>query len=370
MITIQQINDIREFQPLHAAWSSLLRQTPDADFFRTAEWLETYWTHHGDGQYLRVIVIEEDDEVTGILPLVIRPYQTRIGTFRVLTYPLDHWGSFYGPIGADPAGTLRAGLAYIAGQERDWDFINLQWMDGASTDDLTGVELPVTRRPCYDVPVVDLTVPWQDYWSSRSTNWRSNCRRNEKKLAKIGPVEHFRYRPQGEEKGDADPRWDLFDECEGIARRSWQGESTDGTTISHDSVSDFLRNMHLTAVRTGCLDLNLLRVNGETVAFNYNYCYRGYVSSLRLGFDHSFAKHGAGTVLTYRMLMDSSERGDRTFDFLPGSLDVKARWQTEARAAVSYEHLPAGPPRVELLRAKHWLSDNIQRFREHVSSAS
>ena len=63
-------------------------------------------------------------------------------------------------------------------------------------------------------------------------------------------------------------------------------------------------------------------------AFNYNYVYQGYVSGLRLGFDPRFADCGAGTVLMCHMLQDSFERGDNTFDFLPGFHGWRHRLRT------------------------------------------
>ena len=62
----------------------------------------------GAGQTLRVIVVLDDDRAAGIVPLVVRSERSKLGAFRVLTFPLHDWGSFYGPIGPDPGGTLRS----------------------------------------------------------------------------------------------------------------------------------------------------------------------------------------------------------------------------------------------------------------------
>ena len=217
--------------------------------------------------------------------------------------------------------------------------------------------MPPTERVETEIAMIDLSGSWDRYWSERSGGWRSNCRRNAKKLARQGKVDYVRYRPLGAEAGDSDPRWDLYEQCERLAQRSWQGNSTTGTTISHETVRQFLRDVHAAAANSGCLDLNLLFVDDRAVAFNYNYAYHGYVSSLRLGFDPEFATYGPGTVLTHRMLEDSFERGDRTFDFLPGSLRVKRSWQTTLEAGRRYRYLPRGFSRLELLRAKEWFTD-------------
>ena len=94
-------------------------------------------------------------------------------------------------------------------------------------------------------------------------------------MAERGAVTFVRYRPEGKRFDDGDPRWDLYDACEAIARRSWQGGATDGTTLSHSSVREFLRDAHETAAAAGGLDLNLLLVGGRAAAFAYNYHFRG-----------------------------------------------------------------------------------------------
>ena len=182
-------------------------------------------------------------------------------------------------------------------------------------------------------------------------------RRNEKKLARLGGCEHVRHRPAPAAEGDGEPRWDLYDECERLAASSWQGSSTSGTTLTHPTVSSFLRDVHETAARAGCLDVNLLTVDGRSAAFVYNYAYRGYVSSLRLGFDPEFRQCGAGTVLMGYLLRDSFERGDRLFDFLPGSLEAKKKWQTSLAKSYRYTYFRPGLGRVLLLSMKRRLDD-------------
>ncbi len=365
MTTVREFNSEAELGQLRPAWAALLAETPGADFFHSLDWLEVYWKHYGDGQRLRILEISDDGRLLGILPLVVSSYRNRLGSFRVLTYPMDNWGSFYGPLGNDPAAVLYPGLRHVADTRRDWDFVELRWMrptsrlGSAAASAMRAAGMPPTERAETQIALADLSTSWDQYWSERTGGWRSNCRRNGKKLARRGKVEHVRYRPRGAEAGDGDPRWDLYEQCERIARRSWQGKSANGTTISHETVRRFLRDVHAAAAKAGCLDLNLLFVDGQAAAFNYNYVYRGYVSSLRLGFDPDFAAYGPGTVLTYHMLEDSFARGDRTFDFLPGSLQAKRPWQTTVQTRCRYGYLPWGFGRVELLRVKQWFDGRL-----------
>ena len=76
-----------------------------------------------------MLVVRADEQPLGILPLVVRSESTRVGRVRTLTYPLHDWATFYGPIGPNPTATLLAGLHHVHQTRRDWDLLDLRWVD-------------------------------------------------------------------------------------------------------------------------------------------------------------------------------------------------------------------------------------------------
>ncbi len=167
---------------------------------------------------------------------------------------------------------------------------------------------------------------------------------------------YLRYRPEGSRYGDGDPRWDLYDACEAIARRSWQGAADDGTTLSHDCVREYLRDAHATAAAAGGLDLNLLLIGGRPAAFAYNNHYRGSVYGLRMGFDREVSGEGSGSVLLRRMIEDSFQRGDRLIDLGAGSPDVKRHWATRVQTSYHYPYYAPLAMKAQALRMKRWIA--------------
>jgi CelD/BcsL family acetyltransferase involved in cellulose biosynthesis len=355
---VTEINHPADLAGCRLLWKSLLASTPDATYFQSLDWIESYWRHFGQNQKLRVLVVRSGDDAVGIVPLVVRGERTRFGRARVLTYPLDHWGVFYGPIGPQPAATLTAALQYIRSQPRDWDLLSLRWVhrDGHDRGRTGRAMRFVGWHPVEEVdhlaPAVDLGGSWDEYWSSRDARWRRNVARSERRLAEQGQVEYVRYRPAGVAYDDSDPRWDLYEACLSVARNTWQAGVTKGNTLSHATVEPFLRDAHAAAARAGGLDLNLLLVDGRPAAFAYSYHYSGHVSGLRMGYDPAVSRHGTGTILIKRMLHDSFERGDRTFDLGEASLDWKRPWQTSVEASCRYTYFAAGAPRAQALRVK------------------
>lgn len=379
MLKVSEINSIQELAGLRTAWGTLLDQTSDATFFQSFQWLETYWQFHGANQRLRALVVEADGRPIGILPLAISTESTRVGDVRVLGYPLAGWGSFYGPIGPLPAETLHAGLAHIRRTPHDWDLLDLRWTDiggpdgeyAAATLKLLGLDYETAVW--HTAAQVELDEGWEAYWQGRTSRWRNNVRRSERKLHEAGAVEHVRYRPRGAEFGEVNPRWDLYDACVEIARRSWQGSSNTGTTLSHKTVRDYLRAAHATATKAGAVDLNLLLLNGRPVAFAYNYQFRGWVYGLRNGFDETAVQDGAGTVLTSMMIEDSFRRGDRLIDLGPEYLECKRYWLTRLQPAYHYTHFRALGWRAQTIRLKRivsrWLGNGKRKRAAKEKSA-
>lgn len=324
-MNIREYSSLEELTPIAPRWHELLGQTPRANFFQSLDWLAVYWKHYGAEQRLRVLGISEGANLVGILPLVVRRERTKVGTLRYLTYPLDYWASFYGPIGSNPDAVLVAGLEYFHTAQRDWDVLELRWVGSEPTECERLFRLLVAEgeRPVVttfdSTAVIDLTGTWDGYLASRGSKWRNNYHRWTRRLAELGQVRHVRYRP---DPGGA-PRWDLYEHCLTLAKASWQGSSQTGTTLTHDSVANFLRDSHQAAANCGALDLNLLTIDDRPVAFAYNYHFRGNVFSMRIGYLPELANFGVGNLLYTHALEDSFRRGDWNYDMGPAHMEAK-----------------------------------------------
>jgi CelD/BcsL family acetyltransferase involved in cellulose biosynthesis len=355
--TVREINDGAALAGLQTSWNALLEQTPGATFFSTREWLEIYWKHYGAGQRLRVLVVCHEQETVGIVPFVVRREPRKVGPVQVLTYPLDDWGSFYGPVcrGEDRESVLGVAMSYLVHAPRDWDLVQLRFVDetgadgGATRRAMRQAGLQAYRKVRDRAPLVRLPGSYAAYEAGWRSKWRQNMRRLRRNVASCGESRYERHVAQA---GDTDPRWDLYDVCEDVARRSWQGNSTQGTSLSHESVRRFLRDVHAAATRLGAADMNVLWIGGRPAAFAYNNVWEGYVFGLRSGYDAHVCRQGAGGLLTLEIVRDSIRRGYHTYDLGPGSLHCKRHFQTEVKDVLQYSHFGGVKPRVQLLRLK------------------
>lgn len=379
MITVQEINDFQALEQFSEPWGALLAETPGATFFHTLDWLLAYARHYRQNAAPRVLVMSERGSLVGIVPLVIRSEPRRIGSVRVLTYPLDDWGSFYGPIGSRPAEVLAAAAHYISRTRRStagtWDLFDLRWIDATSPAvqytpaalEQAGFTVYPTLRTT--TAVIDLGQTWEEFVARWTSKFRNNYRRHERRLEELGDVEHIHYRPRGVLAGDADPRWDLLEDCLAVAAQSWQGQSQSGTTLSHVSIEPFIRDVHQTAARAGGLDLHLIRVNTKPVAFAYNYHYRGSVFGLRIGFLPELSKVGVGNVMYGYAIRAAFQQRDRVYDMGPGSLDIKRFLATRYVPIWQFTHYRTLAPLAQALRLKQ-IATRFLPGRDRAESAT
>lgn len=361
MFEIEEISDIESLAQRKEEWRALLDQTAGATFFHTFDWLEVYWRHYGADRKLRALFISRDGKLAGILPLVVQQERRKVGPVRILTYPLNDWGSFYSPIGPEPGDTLKAGLAHVFRAPRDWDLVELRWLQqGSQLADLSERALRQRGFQAYQrqrnkTSLIHLPATWDDYFTALSKNFREKHRRNSRRLSEQGEVTYVSYRPRGTAHGECDPRWDLYDACEQIAERSWQGASEDGTTLSHELVRPFLRDVHAAAARAGGLDMHLMYLSGQPLAFAYNYHWRGSVFGLRIGYDAELSRHGVGNHMTLHAIRHAIERGDKLYDMGPGSLDYKQTFTSEVVNIIQYTHYYPLAARAQALRLNHYV---------------
>ena len=366
-LVVEKITKLEDLLGYRESWNSLAARTNGAQFFQTYDWLATYWRHYGSQQQLLVLMIRDAGGLLGIVPLVIREEKRRIGRLRVLTYPMDDWGSFFGPVTSDPERTISAAIEYLASQPKHWDILSWRWLDPsrASTQTIAnkmqqkGMRVfPAVRET---TALIDLPSTWEQYLASRGSKFRNNLRRWERRVNEMGTLRFEKYRPLGEHVGQADPRWDLYDACENLAARSWQGASESGTTLSHETIRPFLRDVHQAAVTLGAADLNLMYLNDTAVAFEYGYWWQGYKYSLRFGYDSDLCQAGVGNLMWLETIKASLVAGDHTFDMGPGSLEYKRYFLTRTCECQTLDHYRRFAPKAQMIAMKQsltqWWSD-------------
>jgi CelD/BcsL family acetyltransferase involved in cellulose biosynthesis len=375
MVEIVEVNDIEELSQYRMLWNSLFPATPNATFFLTIDWLETYWRHFGHDQKLRVLIVLASGEPIGILPLCVRSEPYRLSKVRVLTYPLDNWGTWYGPIGPNPAATMLAAMQHIRRTPRDWDMIELRWVAGDATQGgksaraMRIANLFSEKQEYERTSLVDLRATWDEFLADKSLSVRRLYRRTLRDLFEGGHTQYIRHRPLPAAEGDGDPGWNLYAMCESVAQASWQSHVVHGNTPTHERVREYIHDAHAAAARLGMVDINVLTVEGRPAAFSYGYHYQRNISALRSSFDASISGDRS-FALILKTIEDGCHRGDCTIDFGPGEREYKRRLRTRTESTYQLTYTPLDSWRSQAVRLSRWAKRRLPSRSEAANAAS
>lgn len=326
----------------------MLSLTPHASFMQSIDWLNVRWDHGTEKEDHFVIGVKDGEKIVGFVPLVIARVKTSLGEMKVAKFPLDGWGSFFGPVSSHPNETLSLAIDYLFASKRKFDFLELTAIPDLKTtlpsvevdQEVTSIQL--INKQCQEdsrVGQIDLTDDWDTYWESRrkQKNRRRNVERCARRLNELGDVRWERFRPEvSDPSTQCDLRWEVFEACERISSISWQKDLTNGNTLHHEDVNPLLRDAYQAGVRAGSIDVSLLYLDDQAIAYAFGYHYKGYVDLYRIGFDPQYAKFAPGNALWSRLIRDSFERGDRVLDLGPTCLDYKRFWVTRLEPSYTY----------------------------------
>ena len=322
MLLTFEIRDVEKLESYRLAWTALWRAGRRPWFSQSIDWVAAFVRLQSDRVALRTLFISDDEELLGIVPLVLTTESTRGGPLRTLRYPLFEGFGCCGPIGSQPTFVLLEAMQYLARHADEWDVLDLAGIDVEEVDHgRTKTALHVARigaeiGPWQTRRVVSLRTPEDAArLASRIDQLpvRSRC------------FEYVRYRPEGAMHGDDEPRLELFDDCLGVARAGDDGAQS--VLVGHA----LLRGIHETAARNGTLDVNLLYFDDEPAAFVYGYACDDCVTVIDAGMDRRFAAEHVDDALATAMLKDSLARGDRLIDLGTRPAAWLRSWSTGER---------------------------------------
>jgi CelD/BcsL family acetyltransferase involved in cellulose biosynthesis len=302
-----QIGRIDGFEDIDAEWAPLAEAS--ANVFGTPEWLTTWWRHFGDDQELRLYTVRDEGRLVAVLPLVL----WRRRSPRVLRFAGHGPSDVMGPICA-PADrpVAAAALDRVLGNG-DWDVLLAERLASPDLlpDTLRERELKREASPRLMISGAS----WDDYLAARTSNFRQQARRRERKLAK---EHHISFRlAEDPNRLDADLE-DLF----WLHNQRWEGYS--GALLERRAA--FHREFAHTAFERGWLRLWLLELDGRTVAAWYGLRYAGRDLYYQAGRDPDYDRQAVGFVLMVHSVREAFHDGMDEYDFLRGGHAYKGRF--------------------------------------------
>ena len=321
-----------EFRRLERPWDELVLSSVYPLPFLCHSWLRVWWEHFGAGQEFVALVVEDGETMLACVPLALR-------RVRQLGLPVT-LGEI---VGTGPVPTRGMGLTDKADLVVRADAPNARirlceelgrLLERVDVLDLKGVEVSsptaaalagAARTLDRSVsPYLALTSTWDEYLASRSGNFRKHLRKYWRELEQLGPVEVARLEPN-----DDLAVW--MSDAAAVNGASWK--ATRGTNLfRHPQIRAFLFDLAEAMSQNGWLDLQRLRLAGETVAYELCFDFGGRVFSYNGSYRKELARASPGTALTVAVIRSACERGRTEYDMLRGEEAYKRRWSDECRA--------------------------------------
>jgi len=329
------ISSESEWDSIRSDWDELFAVSPYAAPVLDFMWLRGWWRVYGpvygaDG--LRIVTVWRASRLVGVLPLYLNRQQGFPFTARKLMF-ISTGEAEFEEICPDYTGLLcRAGLEHDVCQavwqaidRQGWDVLEL--LDVAAESPLLQSDArprsasPFTRGVC---PIADLAGGFESYLGRLSSNSRQQARRLLREGAQAGV--RFEIVEAGCEEA-------AFSELVALHQQRWQVAGKPGVFAAERFVA-FHRNLIRAWLPDGRVVLARLLLADKTVAVLYGFVHREkfdfYQSGVRT--DANSELRSPGNLAHLLLMMELSNRGVTTYDFLRGESSYKQRLATREQA--------------------------------------
>jgi CelD/BcsL family acetyltransferase involved in cellulose biosynthesis len=289
--------------------------------FTTWEWASTWWRHFGAGREQRILGFHTGDGgLVAVLPLYIASRRP-LRMLRLAGHgPADQLGPVCKPEHRD---AVLAALPGALSEFGGWDICMLERLSTEPTwpDLAGGVVTRVESSPTIRIETTD----WEKHLASRSSNFRSQTRRWERRLDREHEL-RFRLATNPERLGED------MDTFLRLHRERWTAA---GTTAFSGKLSDFHRDLAALALENGWLRLCFLELDGTPRAATYCYRMGGADWFYQSGRDPDLDEERVGTILLNNNVREAVRDGMGEFKLLLGEHAYKNRLATDDAPAVT-----------------------------------
>jgi len=330
LLKINEINRTNQFFELRCEWIKVLERSRGANPFLTWEYLSTYWKHFGKNKKLRILYIENENEIIAIAPFKQTRYEfAHLFGYDVLS-PLGYMGGDYtGLILAErEKDCLKLILDYLF-EDNDWDFMYLYDFPGTSMNLELLSKIPSVipkselseGRAC---PYLPLPNSIDTFAQGLHTSFRKNLRRGVKQLEEDWQKVEFK---KYDELGSVEESMKIFFE---LHQKRWTQKGMPGV-FSNQEVQHFWLDVAKSFADKGWLALHFLIAGGKPVGALYCYEYNQKMYAVLHGFDPDYSRYGIGNLVHQKIMEKCIMNRIKEFDFLKGDEPYKFNWTRNYR---------------------------------------
>ncbi|MBI5742130.1 MAG: GNAT family N-acetyltransferase [Nitrospirae bacterium] len=201
-----------------------------------------------------------------------------------------------------------------------WDIASFTRLGPQSNEILNEISSGQSRK--YEVidmqnPVIEIKGTYEDYFNSRSKNFRANYRKKSRRINEWGKI-FF-------EHADARDLSCILEKIRSIGVESWQGEK--GVHLAaNEKGNKFLEAMADNFSRRGVLDVSFLYLNEEPIAYLSGARFKKTYFAIETGYKEKYFDVSPGMLLHLNVLERLYGYGDVELMDLGYDAPYKRRW--------------------------------------------
>lgn len=320
-LTIERIDS---FEAALEPWQKLVAADPNATFFSTPAWLQTWWNHRGAGHELMLLCVRDGEAAVGFAPLMLAPIPGGRSVMFLGTGLSDYADILVDESKADRTAVVTAVLDYLA-QEFPGALYDFQQI--RSTSPTLGVLKDWTARrglrqaeSTQDIcPIIALPETPELYHTQLRKSFLADIRRGDRRLRERGEVVLVDHMTPVD--GDWGPLRDQMSDLQSQRMRTkgevplWQGP-----------LGAFVKDVLAAADAAGQLRLTCLYLDGKMIAYELCFLHGSTIYAWSRAFDEEHRNTGPGKIALLHLLETGIAQGYRVFDLLRGEEPYKELW--------------------------------------------
>jgi CelD/BcsL family acetyltransferase involved in cellulose biosynthesis len=321
------IDTLEGFRALETEWDSLLAQSKNTNVFLTWEWLFAWWQIFGGKNRLWLLTVKDNGELIGIAPLMISVYRKGFFRLRVLRSIGTPQSDMGGLIANRKEVAAIAVSDYLKKHEREWDIFEMNVLPADVFESNFFPKIFAAKE--YFLITNDdshfylpLKGTWESYFRGLSKNLRRNLKRRLKRAKELGEVRYQRY--AGENL-----QWAHFLKIFEINR-----SGNFPAVYQAEKNRNFLKKIYELMRKKQWLQVEILYVGEEAVAFQCGFLFGKKYQDWRGGYNKKYETLGTGKLLMMFSLENFYRMGVEAVDFLRGTYAYKADWKPQMRRFV------------------------------------
>ena len=329
---ISIIESMDTWEEISDSWNKLLQQSRSDTIFLTWEWLYTWGKRYlGKDRSLFILVVYENNEITGIAPWYINSF--KYGPFRLRQIEF---------LGCPEAGSDYVDVFTREKKEKEiaqliyhylfheisckWDLIMLRSIPSRSLFLLNFLQEIKKNRKYYEIqddafcPFLFLPRKWEEFNNGLSQSRRRRSTYDMNVLNREGKVNYQTFQPMNE----AIP----LERFIALYKERWGN--------SKEEFCSFLQEITFRSSGKKWVNIDLLSVNGKDVAGLFLLKYQDTSFMYLMAVDTNYNKKiSVGHVITSMSIENSISNGFLIYDFLKGEEEYKFYWAKEGNKSLN-----------------------------------